>query len=73
MEQSLSVIATLDDVEPVVFGGHYGDDDWSLGLGDLELRFPTGPEARALIAAAMIECLQEIQAEALRQAAGVAS
>ncbi len=72
MRQHINVIASLDDVEPVVFGGTYGDH-WSLGLGDLELRFPTGPEARALIAAAMIECLQEIQAEALRQAAGVAS
>ena len=64
MEQSISVIATLDGVEPMVFGGRFGDA-WSLGLGDLELRFPVDPEERARIAAAIIECLQQIQAEAI--------
>ncbi len=67
MEQNISVIATLDGVEPVVFGGTYGDE-WSLSLGELELRFPVDPEERARIAAAMIECLQQIQAEALKRA-----
>ncbi len=71
MEQNISVIATLDGVEPTVlgvrFGGRFGTD-WSLSLGELELRFPVDPEERARIAAAIIECLQEIQAEALRRA-----
>jgi len=65
MQQNINVIASLDGIEPMVFGGRYGDA-WSLGLGDLELRFPNDPGKRARIAAAMIECLQQIQAEALR-------
>jgi len=64
MEQTINVIASLDGVEPMVFGGRYGDA-WSLGLGDLELRFPSEPEERARIAAAIIECLQQVQAEAI--------
>ncbi len=67
MEQNIGVIATLDGVEPMVFGGRFGTA-WSLGLGDVELRFPSEPEERARIAAAIIECLQQTQAEALKRA-----
>ena len=62
MQQSFDVIVTLDGVEPVVYG-------WAIELGNLDLQFPEDHESRARIAAAMIECLQQIQAEALKRAA----